>query len=1078
MNKIKNDSSNQESLKQSNRLLRKEIAALKKELQEIRDSAKWFNQLFEMSPEAHYLNDLKGKILEGNQAAVDLLGYKKEELIGKSLFRVKILPKDQIAKATAALSRNILGKSTGPEEYVIQRKNGEKVTVEVLTQPVKRAGKRIVLGTIRNISARKKIELELQNHQSRLERIVEERTSELMLTNAELKKEIADRMANESALRESEQKFRSFIETSADIVFQVSSTGIIEFVSPQVKEMYGYNVDELVGKPISSTTPIEDIPSAMSAIGKVFTGKPLKNFEVKQQDRHGNTLLMEINAVPIRKNNRVIGMRGIMRDITRRKQAELVLRESEERYRDLVEKANIGILIDAADGQILYFNKKIAEFFGYSMEEMKHQSVESLVYEEDFEKVIGYHRDRVAGRRTKSLYEFRGKKKDGTILYLEVHAATVKDGANITGTRSYMWDITSRKLAEQARIKSEHRYRTLFNNMRDGSVVVALDGTILDFNQAFLKIVGFSAGQLTGKNWFDLSPDEWRAVEKKIINQEVLKNKYSRIYEKELIRKTGEKIPVELRTYLIPDDSEDKSLFWVMIRDVSERKKIEREVNMLAQTVRSVRECVCVTDMQENILFVNDAFVRTYGFERDELLGKNISVVRPDNFTRALDTPNPVGGWEGELINKRKDGTEFPVFVSVSDIRDEKNNRVAMVGVATDISDRKKFEEQFRQVQKMEAVGQLAGGIAHDFNNILTAINGYAELSLMKMEAKNPLFKEITGILKAGKRASGLVRQLLAFSRKQVIELEILEVNRLILDLDKMLRRLIGEDIDVQMNLAKDLGNIKADPGQIEQILVNIVVNARDAINQRTSAASEKKITIDTNNIILNEKYIRTHPGSKEGPHVCIAISDTGIGMSSEIKNKVFEPFFTTKDKTKGTGLGLATVYGIVKQNNGYIDVYSEEGNGTTVRVYWPLESATPVAKSEPDHKPDIDGGTETLLFVEDNIEVRKFSITALETLGYKVYSAANGIEAIRMIEKDHRHFDLIITDVIMPGMGGDELAEKIHSVAPQIKMLFTSGYTDTHITHTKPLSKGRNFLQKPYSIESLASKVREVLTA
>jgi CheY-like chemotaxis protein len=378
----------------------------------------------------------------------------------------------------------------------------------------------------------------------------------------------------------------------------------------------------------------------------------------------------------------------------------------------------------------------------------------------------------------------------------------------------------------------------------------------------------------------------------------------------------------------------------------------------------------------------------------------------------------------------------------------------------------------------MEAIGTLAGGIAHDFNNILTAINGYAELALLRMEPKNPLFKEMTGILKAGKRAGSLVRQLLAFSRKQMIELRFVNVNQLIVDLNKMLRRLIGEDIHVEMNLNPALSKIKADPGQIEQILVNLVVNARDAVNMQTETASGKKITVETDNVILDRLFTRNHPGSQPGEHICITVSDSGIGMDETTKSKIFEPFFTTKDKIQGTGLGLATVYGIVKQNNGSIYVYSEPGKGTTIRIFWPVVQE-PESDPEQDRVPvDLKGGEETLLYVEDNSDVRDFTVDALKLMGYQVLSAENGRAAIKLLKENNKNIDLLITDVIMPEMGGKELAEYFKKYNGDARILFTSGYTDHHIVHSGTLDDGIFFLHKPYTIESLSVKIREVLRA
>ena len=329
-------------LKKQIKELEKNYRLLQAEFKEIKNSEQRLKKLFEFAPEAYYLHDLKGTFIDGNKAAADLLGQDKEKLIGRSFLKVKLLRKDQITKAAANLSKNILGKSTGPDEFVLYRKDGSEISVEAITQPIKIDGKRLVIGAVRDISERKRIENELREHKEQLENKVSERTEELKKANLDLKKEIVERKANEKALRESEQKFRGFIETSADIVFQVSRSGVIEFVSPRVKEMYGYKAEELIGQNLSMTTPSEDLSVAMKGISSVFSGKMLKNFEIKQQDRNGYVKDMEINAIPIRKDGKIIGLRGIMRDISERKKTEAILRESEERYRDLVEKANIG----------------------------------------------------------------------------------------------------------------------------------------------------------------------------------------------------------------------------------------------------------------------------------------------------------------------------------------------------------------------------------------------------------------------------------------------------------------------------------------------------------------------------------------------------------------------------------------------------------------------------------------------------------------------------------------------------------------------------------------------------------------
>ena len=1063
-----------------NRRLQESYDQLLQELGQVRRSEQRLLSLFEHAPDGYYINDLKGNFIDGNKAAAEMLGYEKEELIGKNFLKSKVLAKNQIAKAAAALSRNLLGKSSGPDEFELIRKDGTRLFVEVRTQPIEISGQKLVLGVARDITKRKQVESELDHYSKELERQVEERTIKLSQANKELKQEIKERRQQEAALRESEEKLTNLIEVSTDLVFRLSRQGRIEFISPNVTEKYGYDPEELIGQSLAITTPLKYLAGAKASLKKVLNGCPLNNYELVQKSKDNRLIIMEVNAVPLKHNGKVTGIQGIMRDITERRGAESVLRESEEKYRDLVERADIGILIDDADGNFEYFNRTFADFFGYSMEEMSGLNISQLVHPSQVRKVLRFHRERLRGLRTRSVYDFHGIRKDGSSIFIEVDVAPVSEDQNIIGTRSYLWDITQRKKAERALYNSEKRNRELYQNMREAVFIFDLDGKILEWNPQFSKILGYSEEDLLHRSWYDITAREYIRIGEKIINSQVLKQSYSDLFEMVFISHSGKRIPTEARMYLIRNDENEPSGFWVFFRDLSAQKKIEQEVYMLAQTVKSVREFVCVTDLDDRILFVNDALLEAYGYQRDELIGKDITVLRSDRndpeMLEKLHQQSRSGGWTGDLINQRKDGTVFPIFLSTSLILDPSGEPLALVGVSSDVSERKKIEAQLRQAQKMEAIGQLAGGIAHDFNNILTAINGYAELALLRMEPKNPLFKEMTGILKAGKRAGSLVRQLLAFSRKQMIELHVVNVNHLIIDLDKMLRRLIGEDIQVEMNLDQGIRKIKADPGQIEQILVNLVVNARDAVNMHTETASEKKITIETGNVVLDRQFTLDYPGSQTGYHVCMTVSDTGTGMDEETKSKIFEPFFTTKNKIQGTGLGLATVYGIVKQNNGSIYVFSEPQKGTTIKVFWPAVEGTENSYSPHAERIEIKGGKETLLYVEDNTDVRDFTVDALKMLGYEVYHAVNGRDALNVLEGNTNKIDLLITDMIMPEMGGKQLAEYVRKDHSDTRILFTSGYTDHHIVHSGELDHGIHFLHKPYSIESLSEKIREVL--
>jgi nitrogen-specific signal transduction histidine kinase len=379
-------------------------------------------------------------------------------------------------------------------------------------------------------------------------------------------------------------------------------------------------------------------------------------------------------------------------------------------------------------------------------------------------------------------------------------------------------------------------------------------------------------------------------------------------------------------------------------------------------------------------------------------------------------------------------------------------------------------EEQLRQSQKMEAIGRLAGGVAHDFNNLLTVILSYSDVVLADSGHGSHFHEEVSEIRKAGERAAGLTRQLLAFSRRQVLQPKIIDINSVILDLDKMLQRIIGEDIDLMTQLSPDLGKIEADPGQIEQVLMNLAVNARDAMPEGG------QITIETANVELSEGYAQLHMAVRPGPHVMLAVSDTGTGMSAETQARIFEPFFTTKPEGKGTGLGLSTIYGIIKQSGGNIWVYSELGKGTTFKIYLPRVRGSAVAPERVVVPRSLSAASETVLVVEDDDSVRRLSTTILRKHGYNIIEARSGVEALNIFQEHAGDLHLVITDVVMPQMGGRELALRLQKSHPDLKVLYVSGYTDEAIVRHGILHPGTLFLQKPFTPQSLIHKVREVL--
>jgi PAS domain S-box-containing protein len=508
--------------------------------------------------------------------------------------------------------------------------------------------------------------------------------------------------------------------------------------------------------------------------------------------------------------------------------------------------------------------------------------------------------------------------------------------------------------------------------------------------------------------------------------------------------------------------------------DISERKRAEDEQARLSRVVEQATDSILITDPQGTIIYVNPAFERISGYSRAEAIGENPRILKSGHqdaafYRRMWETLARGEVWKGRMVNRRKDGTLYQEDATIGPVRDASGRLVNYVAVKHDVTNEMRLERQLMQAQKMEAVGRLAGGVAHDFNNLLGVITGYGEMTLRKLREEDPLRGKVDQILKAADRAAGLTRQLLAFSRQQVLQPKIVDLNDLVSNVEKMLRRLIGEDIDLATSLDSALGSVRADPGQIEQVLMNLAVNARDAM------PDGGRLTIQTQNVELGPGDAAHRPPTRAGLYVMLVVTDTGTGMDAETLSHLFEPFFTTKDLGKGTGLGLSTVYGIVKQSDGYIWCESEVGKGTTFRIHLPRVDED-VPRKRPTVTPGLAHGTETILLIEDDPSLRDLVGEILEGAGYTVLVADNGPKALQLSEEFAGAIHLIVTDVIMPGPTGRHTAETIKATRSEVKILFMSGYTSEAIAKHGVLSPGARFLGKPFSTEDLLRKIREVL--
>ena len=515
----------------------------------------------------------------------------------------------------------------------------------------------------------------------------------------------------------------------------------------------------------------------------------------------------------------------------------------------------------------------------------------------------------------------------------------------------------------------------------------------------------------------------------------------------------------------------------VVVTDITEHMTSDETIRRLTVAVDQSPAAVVITDLQGNIDYVNRRFTEITGYGAAEAFGKNPRFLKsgltPIEVYRDLwDTIGAGREWRGVVQNRRKNGELYWESATISPIRDAAGAVTHYVEISQDVTEQRLLEEQFRQAQKMEAVGRLAGGVAHDFNNLLSVITSCTELVIEDLGASDPRREDLEEVRKAAVQAATLTRQLLAFSRQQVLQPRVLDLNDVLGGAEKILRRLIGEDVALTTVLGSALGAVKADQGQIEQVIMNLVVNARDAM------PDGGRLTIATSAVHLDADYADDHPPVVPGDYVLLTISDTGVGMDATTQRRIFEPFFTTKEKGKGTGLGLATVYGIVKQSGGFIWVYSEPAHGATFKIYLPRVEPPAGGEPEPVATGESLRGTETILIAEDSDAVRKVSREVLERHGYSVLDAPNGKAALEVAVWHSAPIQLLLTDVIMPEMSGRELADRLTGLRPDVRVLYFSGYTDDAIVRHGVLEEGIAYLEKPFTPDQLARKVREVLDA
>ncbi len=748
--------------------------------------------------------------------------------------------------------------------------------------------------------------------------------------------------------------------------------------------------------------------------------------------------------------------------------AEASLRESEEYYRSVFENSMDAVLVSAPDGRIIAANAAACRLFGRSETEICRIGRGSLVDPQDTRLRVWLEE---RARNGNARGEMNFLRADGSLFPAEV-SSSVFDTPHGVRTSLIIHDLTSRKQSELELRRAYVHNRCLIETALDPLVTIGPDGLITDANVATAGVTGMKPQELIGTDFAEYftEPEKARNIYRRVFAEGDVRD-----YELGMRRADGHVTPVLFNATVFRDAEGRAAGVFAAARDITERKRAEEQMRHAKEewecTFDSVPDMICILNENYVIRRANRTMAEKLGLRPEELVGRTC-------FTLIHGLPNPPASCPHTklLLDRREHTVEMhddrlngDFQVSCTPLREKDGRITGAVHIIRDTTVRKKLEAQLHQAMKMEAMGRLAGGVAHDFNNMLSVILGYTDMALARLNPLDPLYKDMREIERAGRRSADMTRQLLAFSRKQVVTPKVIDLNLVIDGQCKMLGRLIGEDIDFRFKPAPDLWLLKIDPSQIDQILANLAVNARDAL------VGVGAVTIETANVVMDETFTRKNTDVTPGEYVMLTFSDTGVGMDSRTMEQVFEPFFTTKEEGHGTGLGLATVYGIVMQYEGHIHVYSEPGMGTTFKIYLPRfrGDVEPTAEQPPGIPL---AGSETVLIVEDEEQILNLARDVLSNHGYRVLTARLPLEACLLAEQHLGDIHLLLTDVIMPRMNGRDLQERVAKLKPGIRTIFMSGYTADIIAHRGIIDEGVEFLQKPFTVQSLAEKVRRVL--
>ncbi len=1002
----------------------------------LRETEQRFRDLAELLPEAVFETDQRLNIAYANRRALDLFGYSQEEL-GKGLFSLDMLVPEDRERAAATFRTRIAGEDPGATEYRALRRDGSAFPVLFHAAPIRVGGE---FAGLRGVLV-----------------------------------DLTESKRAEEALRESEERLRNIIEHSTNVFYAHTPDHLLTYISPQIETLLGFTPEEALVRWTDLTTDHPRNRDGLKATERaISSGRSQPPYELELRRKDGGNVWVEVRETPVAEEGKTVAIVGALVDITDRMAVQEALRESHAELLQAQSIAQVGSWeIDLRSGAVTG-TQEARRIYGLTGEQISLAGIQEVPlprYRPILDRALTALVER--GEPYDVVFEIRSASTEETRT---VHSLARYDAA-AGRVRGVIQDITDRVRAEKTLLESEATLRSIVR-MAPTGIGLVRDRVLLEVNEVVCEMVGWDRETLIGQNARVLYPtqDDYEYVGTEKYRQ--IREHGSGTVETRWQHRDGHILQVLMSSTPIDPDDWSKGIAFTAL-DITERKRSEEALRASEERFRSVIEqsndAVYIV-VGKRFDLVNHRFCELTGVSREEATGpdfdfwsllapESIPLVRARQEKRARGEEVP-GIYEFVVLHR--EGRRVHVEASTTAI--EFGTQKAVLGTLRDVTEQKRMEAQLNLAQKIDAIGRLSGGVAHDLNNLLSPVLGYSEMLFDDFAPNDERRESVEQILQAGLRARELVRQLLAFSRKQTLEFRSVHLGPVVRNFEKLLRRTIREDIRIDLDLPPDLPTIRADVGQLEQVVMNLAVNAQDAMPDGGT------LTIQTSLVEVGAAESAFYPGLEPGSYILMVVRDTGMGMDALTREKVFEPFFTTKEVGRGTGLGLATVYGIVKQHGGGIWVDSEPGRGASFRCYFPVAGADVPLPVPPRERRESPGGTEAIMVVEDERMVRTMTVRSLERMGYSVLAAESAEECLATLSGHTGALHLLLTDVVLPGMNGRALADEVRARFPGTRVLFMSGYSDDVVSHHGVLDEGIAFLHKPSSIHGLAAKIREVL--